>query len=293
MIVGYFYAFLVSLLFSLYIVPRKFSKMIPSLYVMFVGLGFFVPSVVYLVSTLDFSSLLNPILLLSILVGVVWMVASVLFTIAIDKLGMSRSNQWKNLQGPIGVGLSLMLLSEYQTTNVLFVVLAIIAIFVSAVCFSIRKDTEKVIDKTGIWFAIAAGVLYGANSVIQKYVTINVPEIAPQQFYFSMGVFVSALVYFLIKNKSAKQSALISFKGAYLPILAGVLYFIASQFSIMANKIIPNSIAFTIIQFNAFWTVLIGILVFKEIDMGRHWKRVSVGMVFALLSILVIFFGMK
>ena len=291
MIIGYLYALITSVFFSLYLIPRKFSKNSPATYTAFMGLGFFIPSLFYAMTLPDFSALLNPLLLLAFLVGIIWMVASVFFVTAIDKLGLSRSNQWKNFQGPIGAGLSLLVLAEYQTTNLPCVLIAICAIFVSALLFSIKKKTEKVIDRRGIWYALAASVLFGANSVIQKYVTINVLEIPSQLLYFSAGVFLSALIYLWLKNKNLNSLQYTFAKDGLRPMLAGLIYFVAAYFSVMANKIIPNSIAFTIIQFNAVWTILIGVLIFREIDFRAHWRRILTGLLFAIISIGVLFLG--
>lgn len=293
MATGIIYAFIVSVFFSLYLIPRKFSKETPAVYTMFMGMGFFIPSVFYAILLPNYTVLFNPLFFLSVFVGITWMAASILFVTAIDKLGLSRSNQWKNIQGPVGAGLSLVILSEYQTTNTLYIMIAIGAIFVSAALFSIKKKSEKVIDKNGIWYAIIAGLLFGSNSVIQKYVTINVEEIAPQQLYFSSGVFFSAMIYILFQKKNWNDLKDIFTKNAIMPFLAGLIYFIASQFAIMTNKLIPNSVGFTIIQFNAVWTIFIGILVFKEINLKVHWKRILLGLIFAVISIAILSFCAK
>lgn len=293
MLIGYIYALIVSFLFSLYFVPRKISTLSPAAYTMFVGFGFFVPSILYCLTLNDFSILTTPILLLCALVGVLWMVAFVFFTISIDKLGLSRSNQWKNLQGPIGAILSLLILSEYQSANIFLVLAAITAIFISAVLFSVKKDSEKRIDTKGIYFAVIAGFLFGLNSVIQKYVTMNFAQIPPQQLYFSAGVFLSALLYLYLKDKKLSAFKTTFSKNGILALTAGALYFSANYFQIKSNQIIPNSVSFTLIQFNAVWTVLIGILIFKEIDLKKHWKRVGLGLIFAVLSIIILFFGMN
>ncbi len=71
------------------------------------GLGFFITSIIlYIINKIlvynPQETLLNPILLLSALGGILWLIGSIFFLTAIDKIGLSRSNQWKNLQGPIG-----------------------------------------------------------------------------------------------------------------------------------------------------------------------------------------------
>jgi len=280
-------------LFALYLVPRKFSTLPTEKYVMFVTLGFFIPAVLQCFALDDPHALLDPTALLLVLVGISWMAAFALVTLSMDKIGLSRSNQWQNLKNPIAVILSLSVLSEHRITNIFIVLAAAALIFVSAVLFSIKKDSEKAFDMRGVYLALGAAFLFGVNSVLLKYATMNVTEIAPQQFYLSGGAFLSAFALLYWKEKALPAAETVFSRNCALALSAGVLYFVANYFRILSNQIIPNSIAATIVQFSVVWTVLIGILVFKEIDMRKHWKRVLSGLVLAVLSIAVLFFGMR
>ena len=122
---GYLFAIVSSLFFTAYVVPKKLSKQTPIKYSMFMGLGFFIVSLIMfcLNKTLYYNpkeTLLNPILLLSGFGGALWLLGSVFFLTAIDKIGLSRSNQWKNLQGPIGAILTLIFLSEFMQIRIIY-----------------------------------------------------------------------------------------------------------------------------------------------------------------------------
>jgi glucose uptake protein GlcU len=106
-----------------------------------------------------------------------------------------------------------------------------------------------------------------------------------QQLYFASFVFISAAVFVFIKHRNLKALRDIKQKDNWLGILGGALYFFASLTSIISNHFIPASIAFTIIQFNAVWTILIGVLYFKEINLRKHWLRLLFGIVLAAVSI--------
>src|SRR3989338_7213251 len=73
---------------------------------------------------LQFQETIAPALLWSLPAGIIWGTSFLLLILSIDRIGLSRSNQWKNLQGPVGVILSLIILAEYSTTNAFFAVLA-------------------------------------------------------------------------------------------------------------------------------------------------------------------------
>ena len=139
---GYIFSIITSVFFTLYIIPKKLSRQTPVRYSLFQGIGFFAGScaayIILLISGSSPSDRLGaPVLWISALAGVIWFAASMLFLTAIDRLGLSRSNQWKNLQGPAGAVLSLIFLSEHAETRLVFIILAIL--FILGSCFLKRS----------------------------------------------------------------------------------------------------------------------------------------------------------
>lgn len=289
---GYVFATISSLFFTFYVVPKKISKQTPINYSLFMGLGFFIIStIMYSINKIFVynpkETLLNPILILSGIGGILWLIGSIFFLTAIDKVGLSRSNQWKNLQGPIGAILILIFLSEFMQTKVIYIILAILFILISAMLFTIKNQNEKIIDKKGIIYAILSALFFGINALIQKYITNN-GLVYSQQVYFSGLVFLSALIYILVKEKNIKVLSNIKNKDNILGIVGGCIYFFASFFSTLAYKYIPGSIAFTIVQLNAVWTVLVGILIFKEINFKENWARILLGIFLAVVGVIML-----
>lgn len=133
-------------------------------------------------------------------------------------------------------------------------------------------------------------MFFGTNALIQKYVTNN-GLIYSQQVYFSGFVFISALIYIFIKEKNIKILADVKSKDNILGIIGGAIYFFASFFSTLAYKYIPGSIAFTIVQLNAVWTVLVGILIFKEVDFKKNWLRIVSGIILAIIGVVMLLFA--
>lgn len=154
------------------------------------GTGFFLSSVVlYLFQpVLGFDETINVNLLWSVLAGVVWAAGFVCFVKSIDAIGLARSNQWKNLQGPVGVILSLIILGEYAKTRPLFAVLAGTAVFLSAIAFTISSSKEEAkTNLNGIYLATASGVAFGLVTVINKHV-VDTVGVYSQQVVWSAGI---------------------------------------------------------------------------------------------------------
>lgn len=328
---GVILAVIVSILFSLYILPRKFSKQKPTLYMVYVGLAFFVSAALWYFLAWCFNlrgirdgqdSLLSVWHLLSCLLGILWGVGGIFFNMAIDKCGLSRSNPWKNLQGPIASFLMLFILQEVTGwEKILFVVAGTLAIFLSAVCFSIKSNNESPVEKhnlkLGILFALMGAGLFGTNSFVAQVITKQ-GFLFSQNFYFALSVLITTFCIYLIKSavsvrKKAKDAQRINrntntvpaltfrlhlkelftpSKQTLLPLAAGFLYAVAATLSVLARSLIPGSVSFSIIQLNGFWTALIGIFLFKEIQFKKHWLRICAGFTLSAGAIALLVFAL-
>lgn len=287
---GYLLAFISSVFFSFYVIPRKLSNIPALTFSLLVGVGFFVAS-----TLMYFTQSVNGLeevwswqLVWSVLAGIFWALGLVCFTKAIDIIGLARSNQWKNFQGPIGVLLSLLVLSEYTDANPFFAILAGLVIFASATAFNIvdsKHDQQS--NQKGIRLALLSGLAFGSVTVINKYVTTEA-GVYTQQVVWSAAIMTSVLMAMIFKKDIVEQFRRVDGKNALLGLLAGALYLGASFFMLESYKYIPASIGFTVIQLNAVWTILIGILIFKEINFKKHNKRITVGLVAAILGVLLL-----
>lgn len=291
--VGYILAVLSSVFFGIYIIPKKLAKIETKYYLFYMSLGFlFMSLIAYLCSLLSGNNneqLFHPILILVVLRGISWFIASNLFLISIDKIGMSRSTQYKNLKGPLGVLLTLIFLAEFKVTNVFLVLFAALLTFFSALLFTIKKDNKK-IDKSGIIYACIASLFLAVNALIQKYVT-NSGFIYTQQLYQSITIMIVSYIYIIIKDKNIVMPKGIENKNKILAILGGLLYYFATYFNTLSYKHLPASIAFTIVNMSGVWSVMIGIIIFKEINFKKHYKRIITGILLSIIAIIVLLFG--
>ena len=283
---GYLFAILSSLFFTLYAIPKKIAKLKPRLYVLFMGLSCFIISVIfYLLFGAD-ENLFNRWLIVSFIGGCIWFVASSLFFFLIDKIGVARSSEFKSLQGPIGSILILLRLSEFSSLNIYLLLLAIIFILLAALTLVINEEEKTKIKIKYIGLAILSALLYGFNGFVRKAVTLQ-GFIYTQQIFSSLGILAMAFFYILLKEKKinfikndGKKYLLASFSGLF--------YYFASYFMLLSYKNIEGSIAFTIIQLNSIWTCIIGIFVFKEINYKKYYKRLLLGLLFAFIGLILL-----
>jgi len=241
-------------------------------------------SVVWGLGLREHENLLNPWHLLTALRGIVWVCGIASFNIAIDKIGLTRFNQWKNFQGPIGTLLMLAFLDEITGSKVIWLLLGMTTMFFSAVLFSIRPDNDsKHSNTSGILFALLAAACFGVTAFINKIIT-NQGFIYSQLLYHSLSVVVSAAIIFVIQTRKPKEILRFS-RENWLPVISGAMFLTATILSIFSYTMIIGSVSWSITQLNAVWTILIGIFVFKEVEFKKHWLRITAGFVFAIAAI--------
>jgi len=316
MVLGLVFAVIVSVLFAVYAVPRKFSQQNVILYTMWMGVAYFIGTVI-LISILwglrieEPENLLNPWHVLTILRGFIWLLGMAAYNLAIDKIGLTRFNQWKNVQGPVGSLLILFVLTDVVGIKILWLVLGITVMFVSALMFQITTDTEKENliasiknAKAGIALALFSGVCFGItamlNSVVTNSVIVGATFTYAQLLYHSASLIIfSVIVYWIFGNKfnghsTVKQRFKDIFKvdrKTWLPIIAGGMFLTATLLTIHSYRLIPSTVAWSIMQLNVFWTVLIGLFIFKEINCKQHWLRLSSGVLMAAGACVLLFYA--
>ena len=289
---GILFSILSALFFGLYTLPKKLSKLPPFMYTILMAVGFTVSSslayLMYLATGNPFD-LNNANLLYSALAGVLWAIAFTLLVASIDRIGVVRSNQWKNLQGPIGVGLNLLFLGEAARVNPYLALIAGVLIFLSAVFFNNKSATQTKANDKGVWLAIASGVLFGLVSLINNFVT-KTAGIYNQQLVWSVSILITMVVlavafkkFSLIELKNIKEFSLATFSG--------VLYFGASVFMLLAFKNIESAIAFNITQLSFLVVVVAGVFYFKEYNLKAHWKNLLLGTLLAVIGVFVLSFA--
>jgi len=320
MISGVVFALIVSVLFAVYAVPRKFSKQNTALYAMWVGVAYLVGSVIVCSVVWGFGireqeNLLSRWHLLTALRGVVWAFGTVSFSSAIDKIGLVRFNQWKNFQGPTGTVLMLAFLDEVVGAKVIWLLAGMTAMFISAMLFTIGPGTRASSPVrrggsrtalpardslfftllsseyiSGILFALFAAACFGITAFINKIVT-NQGFIFSQLLYHSLSVAVSAAVIFIIQARKPGEILRVS-RETWLPAMSGAMFLLATILSIFSYTMIAGGVSWSITQLNAVWTILIGIFVFREVSFRKHRRRIITGFAFALAAIVFLMFAL-
>jgi len=291
MFLGFLFAVLSSIFLSLYIVPKKFNKTEPFVFTFFIGMGYFITSITFVLIYSFFAKINEPIFsiysLYSLLDGLLWTLASICYLKAIDLLGITKASTFKNLQGPISSILFLFILSEYKNLNIWLVFLSLLFIFLSQVLFNVNKKGGKLNFK-GIFLGILASVFFSFNSLVRKICSIN-GLIFAEQIYASFVICIVTFALLVIKNKVNKQ--VLFNKKNFLGLLSGFFYFFASTFMVLSYSYISGTITSTITKLSGLFSVFIGIVFFKEINFKKHWLKIILGCISITLAVFLLLFA--
>ena len=291
MFLGYLFAVLSSIFLSLYIVPKKFNKTEPFVFTFFIGVGYFITSIIFVLIYSIFSPINEPIFsiysLYSLIDGLLWTLASICYLKAIDLLGITRASTFKNLQGPISAILFLFVLSEYKDLNIGLVFLSLLFIFLSQVLFNVNKSGGKLNFK-GIFLGILASIFFSFNSLVRKICAVH-NVVFMEQIYASLVICVVTFCILIIKNKVNKE--MLFNKKNCLGLLSGLFYFFASTFMVLSYSYISGTITSTITKLSGLFSVFIGIVFFKEINFKKHWLRILLGSFSILIAVILLLFS--
>ena len=314
MALGFIFSLIISVLFAAYAIPRKFSKQNAILYVMWMSIAYLIGTILIMSILWGFGfekaeDLFSPWHLLTVARGIVWVFGMVAFNLAIDKIGLARFSKWKNIQGPVGSLLILFIVADMELgINVLWLFLGMMLMLASALMFQVKSDT--ITDKNakmGIALGIFAGFCFGISALINSVMTRE--EIVGEVFLFAQLLYhsltlviCSAVLYIALGNKISKgepNAFRYRFgnlfkvnKKTWLPVIAGTMFLIAAFLTIYSYRLMPNAIAWSITQLNIFWSVIIGVFIFKEICFKTHWWRLTLGILFAFSALTFLFFAM-
>jgi drug/metabolite transporter (DMT)-like permease len=209
----------------------------------------------------------------------------------IDRIGISRTNQWKNLQGPIGVVLALVLLGEFVGADLLKILLGALLVFLSALALSVPTgggEATRSNDRRGILLALSAALVFGLAAAYTKLFA-SAAETPSLALGASLGF--AAVSWGFILFRRQLREALRSASREWLLALTGGIIFAASIWTMaLTFRYLPVSVGYTIIQLNSVWVVLAGVLWFREISFQEHGGRILLGLALAIMGVLVLAF---
>lgn len=292
MLIGLFLSLISSFLIAIYLWPKKKSKLSLHVFMVFLGLGYFLSSLLAFL-ILQFTGIINeqffnPWNAVASLNGVIVMIAIVLFLIAIDNMGIAKASQFKSFQGSVGALLIMLVFAEWKTNNVYFLLIGILIMWLAALAFNARKNDGSKVETKWILISVASGLLFAVDALVKKIVLEQGLQWS-QLVYVSFFTLLSSLIYAIYKEKNLKFFKKNFSKDALLVFAGGISCFVSTILGVISLNYLAGSIATTVRELSALWNVLFGIFLFKEISFKENKKRLILGFILVTISLIVLF----
>jgi glucose uptake protein GlcU len=282
---GFALAGLTALAFGLYMVPRRFSRSSSADFSTCMGIGIAVTLAVPVLAGAGVFVLRG--FLLALGSGVVFALATHLFVLAVDRLGLTRATPVKNLAGIFGTLFGLTLLGEYRGAgSALILELVAGSLLIAAGAYLIGGMTgsrEELAhngraDATGFALALVSAACFGFYLVPLR---LAVPL---GSGFGYLGVGLGALAGLGLPHLR-RGPICCSARDFSLGVLSGVLLAAGVLLGTPATRLIGLSVAWPLAQLNTFVALGAALVWLHEFDAGRWRLRLTLASLFTVVGI--------
>jgi len=270
---GFLLAGLTAVAFGLYMVPRRFSHASPDDFSTCMGIGVAVTLALPLLT--GTGRFVLPGFLLAVGSGVVFALATRLFVLSVDRLGLSRATPVKNLAGVFGTVFGLWLLAEYRDAGTLLIAQLVLgSLLIALGAYLIggvghprgAAPAPARSDAAGFAFAVLSAACFGFYLVPLR---LSAPL---GQNLGYLGVGLGALAGLGLPHLATGRMRCSLREGA-LGLLAGLLLACGVLVGTPATRLIGLSVAWPLAQLNTFVALGVGVFWLREFEERQERPR--------------------
>ena len=314
---GFMLSLFGGVLFGVYMVPRKASKLDNNSFLWILGISVAISSTLVRLAFGE-RALKDPSdILLSTGCGVLWFIGTIGYSQAVRLIGLTRSTPIKNL-GPIlvtiyGIGI----FKEFVINKPLPLaeaVLGSLLMTMSAIIFGQTAagevpDNSAAFDpkrpakertrlfRIGILWSLLAAFCYSGYTVPQKLIFHHMRtqawfdyQISPMSFLSGMGlgVGIAAVIYYAIAHPKILVPRVTSRREWMLASLTGLAWVGAAAAASKAMSYISMSVSVPASNLSTLITVAFGIWVYREIHIERHRAGILLGLLASAVGVVLL-----
>ena len=308
---GFLLALLSAVLFGVYALPRRHSRLGPWPYTLWMALGFTVPALclaavlhVGLGEPLPHGAALGRVAE----AGTVWAVANIAYVLAIDAAGVARATAVKNLTGLFGTLFGVWLLHEVLAPwAVAIAFLGSAAVAASAVVLgrltapdaesAVASESARTADAgraralgTAMGLVAAVGLgLYLVPGLLAMRAGVSSPMfVATFATAAGLASALAAGFRFALGGRRGAQGPGGSGAGARAPLLAGVLWLGGSLAVTPAAQMAGMAIAWPISQLGFFLILAYAVVRLREVDWATGKRSVYLASALTLAGVVLL-----
>lgn len=290
---GYGLATVALVLFGLYMVPRKLTRLRDVPFVLSMCLG-----VIVTTTALSLARHGTPLLPvaprlagLAFSCGPIWYLGALFYSVSVTRMGLTLSTPIKNTTAVLGTIVGLAYFGEWRETHPVPALIGSALVVLSACLISRtgENDARRTnINAAGIVAALAAAVFFATYTVPFKLAQQAGLDTISLVAYMGWGTLAGALVAFAICDRQWRAWASTPLLEHFWAGLCGALWVLSML--AMAEAILRIGLAITwpFTNLNTIVTIACGILFFHEVNVRKFWWLLLLGLAVGVIGVVLL-----
>jgi glucose uptake protein GlcU len=300
---GFFLALVAMVLFGLYMVPRKLSRLRDFDFVLSMCIG----TVIFtqIARLLAHPSSAQPMSLsanlLALSCGLVWTFGMLSYTLSVTQMGLALATPIKNTTAVIGTVFGLVIFAEWRETNAVLTLIGSVLVVACAIILARAGNgkaeetppenavhTRSTVNPLGVFWALMAALGFAAYAVPFKFAQRMGMDSYTLTAQTGIGTLIGSALLFVIFSRGRRRWFRESLRDHFFAALCGAIW--AAATITMAEAILRIGLAVTwpVTNLNTIVTVAAGIFWFHEIDARKHARTIVIAMLCATVGSLLL-----
>lgn len=289
-------------LFGLYMVPRRYSRVSSSRFMFFMGVGTLAGAYVLgrtFGGNLDVSVELR---MMAVVGGIIWGLGTLAYSMGVQKIGLSRSTPVKNTTAILGTLYGIVIFREFTLADPAGLAMAVagsgLIVLAAILLGAVTSPGEEHIPierntfVAGVALSLTAALCYSFYAIPLKYAVQNGLSPTGFLYYMGQGAFLAMAALALVVRGSEPPPAGVGEVGL-LPLAAGILWAAASAFCNSAIQLVGISIAWPVGNLNTVVAVAYGTWFLNEVRVAEHRRELYQGLLAATVGVALLALAMS
>jgi len=290
---GFGLAFVCTGLYGIYMVPRKLTKVGDLYFLLSMCLGVALCTwVCYGVTRrLGFSPPPPDAALAGLACGPAWTLGLLFYVLSVSEMGLALATPIKNTTAVLGTVVGIAAFQEWRHTAPVPAIAG--SVFIVLCACALGRTGENARDRSqatirGVAYAILSALSFSLYTIPLKVALARGADNFALLAYMALGSLATAAVIFLVLQRDRRQWFRLPLRDHACAALAGLIWVLATLSLYAAIRLIGLAVTWSISNLNTVVSVLVGILVFHEINARKFRTTIWLGLLFAFVGVLLL-----
>jgi glucose uptake protein GlcU len=218
-------------------------------------------------------------------IGAVWAVGTYCFAAGIANIGLTLATPIKNTTAVLGTLVGLFALNEWRTSNPIYCIAGSVLVALAATLIGFTRDEathQKTVTK-GVLLSLAAACCYASYLVPMKH-TVFAMGYLDYTCWMTLGMIILTWLVTIFTPSEINELKTYSKKDFLWALSGGVAWSFGFITLCASFELIDLSVAWSLSNLNTVPAVLVGILIFKEIDWQKRKRLIIPGLIAAAIG---------